>query len=154
MDCMVDSRSWKFPYGRGDLSLLPRAESVKSLFKFCKNKNANHNNFFVIALFHLSVDGPSMKVLRCAWKPERRRSCLKLSISIGGDRVPPPSWHLIHLPGFWIMHFLTIWTCTWTCRSYLKCSNWFLTRIIIQERICRRWKELIEIVHVCRFFGF
>ena len=28
---MVDSLSWKFPYGRGDFSALPRAESVKSL---------------------------------------------------------------------------------------------------------------------------
>ena len=37
MDCMVDSRSWKFPYGSGDLSLLPSAESVKSLFRFWNN---------------------------------------------------------------------------------------------------------------------
>lgn len=29
------SRSWKFPYGSGDLSDDPRAESVKSEFRFC-----------------------------------------------------------------------------------------------------------------------
>lgn len=34
MDCTVVSLSWKFPYGSGDLSEEPRAESVKSEFKF------------------------------------------------------------------------------------------------------------------------
>lgn len=29
------SRSWKFPYGSGDLSDEPSAESVKSEFRFC-----------------------------------------------------------------------------------------------------------------------
>lgn len=35
MDWTVVSRNWKFPYGKGDLSDEPRAESVKSEFKFC-----------------------------------------------------------------------------------------------------------------------
>lgn len=35
MDCTVVSLNWKFPYGSGDLSEEPRAESVKSEFKFC-----------------------------------------------------------------------------------------------------------------------
>lgn len=35
MDWTVVSLNWKFPYGKGDLSDEPRAESVKSEFKFC-----------------------------------------------------------------------------------------------------------------------
>ena len=34
IDCMVDSRILKSPKGRADLSALPKAESVKSLFRF------------------------------------------------------------------------------------------------------------------------
>ena len=34
IDCMVDSRILKSPKGRADLSVLPSAESVKSLFRF------------------------------------------------------------------------------------------------------------------------
>ena len=34
MDCMVDSLILKSPKGRADLSVLPSAESVKSLFRF------------------------------------------------------------------------------------------------------------------------
>lgn len=38
MDCTVVSLSWKFPYGNGDLSEDPRAESVKSEFRFWLRK--------------------------------------------------------------------------------------------------------------------
>ena len=34
MDCMVDSLILKSPKGSADLSVLPSAESVKSLFRF------------------------------------------------------------------------------------------------------------------------
>lgn len=47
MDCTVVSLSWKFPYGRGLLSVLPNALSVKSEFRFC----LKHNNVFVLRSF-------------------------------------------------------------------------------------------------------
>lgn len=36
IDCTVVSLSWKLPYGRGDLSDDPSAESVKSELRFCR----------------------------------------------------------------------------------------------------------------------
>ena len=40
IEAMVCSLKWKFPYGRGDFSVLPSAESVKSEFRFY-NKDVN-----------------------------------------------------------------------------------------------------------------
>lgn len=41
MDCTVVSLSWKFPYGKGLLSVLPKALSVKSEFRFCLKNDKN-----------------------------------------------------------------------------------------------------------------
>lgn len=48
MDWTVVSLSWKFPYGSGDLSDEPRAESVKSEFRFCLERRRDAQNKLII----------------------------------------------------------------------------------------------------------